>query len=247
MAYFDQEQFDVRCEWGIAGVERIATSGVIVVVDVLSFTTSVDVALGRGTTVFPYRWKDDSAIVYARERSAELAGPRNRFDGKYSLSPSSLINAPPGLRLVLPSPNGSTIAFAAMNSGAEVAAACIRNASAVAAWAQGTGKRVTVVPAGERWPDGSLRPAVEDLIGAGAIIRRLTGRLSPEARIAVAAFESVRESLREQLLSCSSGRELAERGFTADVELAAEVDVSQVVPVLRGEAFIASTAAGVVG
>ena len=88
---------------------------------------------------------------------------------------------------------------------------------------------------------------VEDLIGAGAIIRRLTGRLSPEARIAVAAFESVRESLREQLLSCSSGRELAERGFTADVELAAEVDVSQVVPVLRGEAFIASTAAGVVG
>jgi 2-phosphosulfolactate phosphatase len=243
MAHFDQEPFDVRCEWGLAGVERIAPSGVIVIVDVLSFTTSVDVALSRGATILPYRWNDDSAVAYAREHSAELAGPRNRGSGKYSLAPSSLTNAPPGLRLVLPSPNGSSLAFEAMTTGAVVLAGCIRNASAVAEWAQKSEKQITIVPAGERWPDGSLRPAIEDLIGAGAIIKRLQRRLSPEARVAVAAFESVETGLRDLLLQCSSGRELAERGFAADVELAAELDVSQTVPLLAGEAFVASAEA----
>jgi 2-phosphosulfolactate phosphatase len=247
MAYFDQEQFDVRCEWGMGAVQHIAPSEVIVVVDVLSFSTSVDVALGRGATIFPYRWKDDSAAAYAQERSAELASPRgNRFDGKYTLAPSSLINAPSTLRLVLPSPNGSSMAFAAMTTGAVVSAGCIRNASAVGTWAQRSGKRITVVPAGERWPDGSLRFAVEDLVGAGAIVSQLQGRHSPEANVAVAAFESLRGSLRDHMLLSSSGRELVERDFAADVELAAELDVSVIVPVLSGDAFIASTAPGVV-
>jgi 2-phosphosulfolactate phosphatase len=242
MAYFDQKPFDVRCEWGLAGVERIAPSGVIVVVDVLSFSTSVDVALSRGATILPYCWNDDSAAAYAREHSAELASHRKRASGKYSLAPSSLTNAPPGLRLVLPSPNGSSLAFEARATGAMVLAGCIRNASAVAAWAQKSGKPITIVPAGERWPDGSLRPAIEDLIGAGAIIKSLPGRLSPEAHVAVAAFESVGTGLRNQLLQCSSGRELVDRGFAADVELASELDVSHTVPLLAGAAFIAAKA-----
>src|SRR5690606_17236320 len=125
----------------------------------------------------PYRWKDDRAIQYARERNAEVASRRNRFEGRYSLSPSSLSTAPAGLRLVLPSPNGSSLAFAAMESGAALAAGCLRNASSVAAWAAQEGKNIAVVPAGERWPDdGALRPAIEDLIGAGAILKWLPGR-----------------------------------------------------------------------
>jgi 2-phosphosulfolactate phosphatase len=246
MPYFDQEQFDVRCEWAMHAVQHLAPSDIVIVVDILSFTTCVDVALGRGAIVFPYSWKDDTAAAaYAREHSAELAGHRGQADTKYSLAPSSLVNASPGLRLVLPSPNGSSIAFAAMTSGATVLAGCLRNAAAVAAWAQQSGRgrrRITVVPAGERWPDGSLRPAMEDLVGAGAILRRLGGRMSPEARVAVAAFDAVSGSLREQLLQCASGRELSERGFAADVELATELDVSQIVPVLSREAFTASTA-----
>ena len=114
MPYYDQEQFDIRCEWAMPGVEQIAAE-VIVIVDVISFTTSVDVALGRGAAIFPYRWKDDSAIEYARERNAELASSRGQPGSKYSLAPSSLINAPSGLRLVLASPNGSGLAFAAIS------------------------------------------------------------------------------------------------------------------------------------
>ena len=41
-------------------------------------------------------------------------------------------------------------------------------------------------PCGERWmADSSLRPAFEDLVGAGAIIRHLWGTTSPEARLSL--------------------------------------------------------------
>ncbi|QDT42209.1 2-phosphosulfolactate phosphatase [Gimesia alba] len=241
MTWFDQEPYDIRCEWGLPGVEQMTSSDVIVIVDVLSFSTSVEVAVSRGVTVFPYRWKDASAQAYAQQRSAELASSRNSLPGQYSLAPSSLITAPRGLRLVLPSPNGSTLSFAAMSHGATVFAGCLRNASAVARQAQAAGRRITVVPAGERWADGSLRPAIEDLIGAGAIINQLTGIRSPESSLAVAAFEDAADQLPERLLSCASGRELEERGFVRDVEIAAEFDISGVVPVLLDDAFVVQT------
>ncbi len=98
---------------------------------------------------------------------------------------------------------------------------------------------MSVVAAGERWPDGQLRPAVEDLWGAGAVLAALGGRdASPEAGAAVAAFRTVEAGLAEALLSCASGRELVDAGFAGDVELAAAHGVSQVVPVLYGDAFV---------
>src|SRR4051812_27073933 len=220
MPYFDQEQFDIRCEWGVAGVRELARADVIVIIDVLSFCTSVEIAVSCGAVVLPHPWEDESAAAYAGERGAELARGRDCSDGKSSLAPSSLVDAPRGLRLVLPSPNGSSLAFAARASGAVVVAGCLRNAAAVARLAQGFGRRINVVPAGERWPDGTLRPAIEDLIGAGAIIKRLGRSMSPESRVAVAAFDASVTSLSEHLLACASGRELIERGFERDVALA---------------------------
>jgi 2-phosphosulfolactate phosphatase len=100
---------------------------------------------------------------------------------------------------------------------------------------------VAVVAAGERWPDGSLRPAVEDLWGAGAVLAALvdlghTG-LSPEARVAEQAFRAVAGRLPTELRECASGRELVDAGFGPDVDVAATIDVSEVVPVLRGGVF----------
>jgi 2-phosphosulfolactate phosphatase len=167
---------------------------------------------------------------------AQLADPK-RTRGVYSLSPESLTRIQPGTRIVLPSPNGATLTLAAKPT--PVLAGCLRNARAVALAAMKYGPRIAVIPAGERWKDDfSLRPAFEDLIGAGAIVRHLTGRLSPEAVSAVGAFEAAKSELDQHLRQCSSGRELIERGFSEDVQLASQLNVSDCAPVLIEDAFV---------
>ncbi len=143
----------------------------------------------------------------------------------------------PGEAVVLPSPNGSTCAAVAAETGATVVAASLRNAAAVGQWAAAQQNTVSVIACGEQWPDGSLRPALEDLLGAGAVLSRLPGSRSPDARAAVAAWLDASVGIKATLLECPSGRELLERGCEDDVQYAAHVDVSEVVLVLRDGAF----------
>jgi len=89
-----------------------------------------------------------------------------------------------------------------------------------------------VIPAGERWPDGSLRPALEDLLGAGSIISFLSGKKSPEALLAQSSFQALRHDLLGNLMQCASGLELREKGREQDVEIAAEINVSNLRPCL---------------
>lgn len=237
MSFADQSAFPVRCEWGLAGLEHLKAADIVVIVDVLSFSTCVEVAASRGARIFPWRWKDETALAYAAKVGAEVGGTRQRFSGRHSLSPASLVSADASLRLVLPSPNGSTLSLRARETGATVVAGCLRNASAIGVWLRTQKKSVSVIPAGERWPDESIRPALEDLIGAGAILVHLDAPLSPEAQLAVAAFSKFRNHLSETLQQCSSGRELVERGFSEDVALAAALDEGQALPVLDEGGF----------
>jgi hypothetical protein len=70
-----QDGFDARFDWGPTGLRALApVCSVIVVVDVLSFTTSVSIAVSRGAEILPYRWEDDGGLAYADERGAVLAG-----------------------------------------------------------------------------------------------------------------------------------------------------------------------------
>jgi 2-phosphosulfolactate phosphatase len=94
------------------------------------------------------------------------------------------------------------------------------------------------IRAGERWDDGSLRPCLEDLLGAGAVLAEMTGTLSPEAEAAVSAFAHFRQGLVDAICQCGSGKELIRRGFAADVELAAEYAVSRAAPVLAWDRFV---------
>lgn len=228
----------VALEWGPVGAKALAdSSDVVVVVDVLSFSTSLSVACEQGARVWPHTG-GESAGQLARDIGAVLAGNRSSHEGM-TLSPASLAALPPDSRIVLPSPNGSSIAFAAVNSALPVVAGCLRNADAVARHLQQY-DRVGLVPAGERWPDGSLRPAYEDLVGAGAIIDRLTRHelmldLTAEAEVSLLAFRTLRPLER-----CPSGVELVEKGYAADVAMASELDVSKVVPVLTEGRFVAA-------
>ena len=80
----------VRFDWGPTGAAAIAEGAdVAVVVDVLSFTTTLCVAVERGMTVLPYRWKDERAAAYAEERAATLAV--GRLEAR-ALPPSSAVS-----------------------------------------------------------------------------------------------------------------------------------------------------------
>lgn len=229
-----QGEYGIRFQWGPL-VAPTLTEGVCVVVDVLRFTTAVEAAVTRGVTVFPYRWRDATAAAFADSVHAVLADGRDPAGP--SLSPLSMGALASGTSLVLPSPNGSTCAVLASEAGARVVAGCLRNAAAVGAWADKAGGPVTVIACGEKWPDGSLRPSVEDLLGAGAILAAMTGDPSPEARAAIAAFRDAAHSLPEVLSQCGSGRELSEKGWHADIGYAARFNVSTTVPLLTNGAF----------
>jgi 2-phosphosulfolactate phosphatase len=232
-SYFDQSGFNIRCEWGREGLQALLdSSDLIIVVDVLSFSTCVDIATSRNAVIIPYPFNTDGVEAFAFEKNAIVAKKRSSLEG-YSLSPKSLLNIDTDFRLVLPSPNGSTVSLAAM--GKPVVAGCIRNAMAVAQYASAFSSSA-IIPCGERWKDGSLRPAFEDLLGAGAIISGISGTKSPEAQLAQAVFEKFQHELERQIMQCSSGRELTERGYINDVILASSLNVSSTVPeLIEGE------------
>jgi len=208
-AWAAQGEYRLRFQWGPVAAPALS-AGACVVVDVLRFTTAVEAAVSRGVIVYPYRWRDATAAAFAASVQARLADGRDPAGP--SLSPSSMDALAPGTSLVLPSPNGSTCAVLAEGP-------------------------VTVIACGERWPDGSLRPSLEDLLGAGAILDSMPGDSSPEARAAIAAFRDGRHRLPETLTECASGRELTGKGRAADVGYAAQLNVSTTVPVLTDGAF----------
>lgn len=133
--FTDQAAYDVRLEWGAAGLKALAAAGVdvVVIIDVLSFTNCVAVAVDRGASVLPYPSAAEGAAAYTSAHNAELAGHRGDRNARYSLSPASLSSVPPQTRLVLPSPNGSELSFGALD-GSAVIAGCLRNRTAVAAY-----------------------------------------------------------------------------------------------------------------
>lgn len=203
---FDQSAYQVRLDWGVDGLVRLAPADVVVVVDVLRFSSTVTAALERGQTT-------------ALDAAAHAV-----------------------------SINGAAVAEAAAGSPL-VLLGCLRNASAVAAAVlavqqqRGARTGVAVIAAGERDAAGALRFAVEDHLGAGAVIAAL-GDLgidhgSPDAAVAGEGFRALRGAVKHLLSASGSGRELADRGLAADVAAAAALDASTVVPVLRDGVFVA--------
>ena len=106
----------------------------------------------------------------------------------------------------------------------------LRNAAAVAGWvlaqqsAVGGRFTVAVVAAGATRPDGSLRFAVEDLLGAGAVIDALAelgiDHSSPEAAAAAAAYTGLKQSVRHLLSASATARET---GSVIDLTVSDEV------------------------
>ncbi|MDA8314493.1 MAG: 2-phosphosulfolactate phosphatase [Actinomycetota bacterium] len=256
---FRQAGAGVRFDWGATAAATLpGPTCALVVVDVLSFTTAVSVATGRGIAVVPHALGAPGAADLAERLGAALAVPRRERSAAHpwTLSPGALLVAPRTHRLVLPSPNGSAIAAAVAGGrrgddpnertdGPAVVAGCVRNVTATVAWlvarGYGTDERpVWLIAAGERWPGGSLRPALEDQLGAGALadaLERSGCTLSPEARAAAQTFTGT-EDLHAAIARCASGRELSAMGFPEEAEIAAALDTDDHASVMDGEMFV---------
>jgi 2-phosphosulfolactate phosphatase len=243
---WSQDGYRCRLEWGHRGARVAAERGdVLVVVDVLRFSTATATAVQHGGVIYPCAWSDDPAALAARV-GAEAAVNRRQVPalGRFSLSPRTFTTIEAGTKVVLASPNGATCSrygreVPRLLVGALVNASAVSRA--VASILAESDLNVTVLACGERWQlpseDGELRFAIEDYLGAGAILAGLPPTLarSPEAQLCEAGFRSVRGELRELLWECGSGRELREMGYPEDVEHAARLDVYDAVPAMDGD------------
>jgi 2-phosphosulfolactate phosphatase len=220
---------------------------VLVVIDVLSFSTAAVTGVQHGGIVIPCAWSDDPAALAARV-GAEAAVSRGQVPerGRFSLSPPTFNTIERGTRVVLASPNGATCSrygrdVPRLLVGALVNARAV--SEAVTEILASTDLTVTVLACGERWKqpneDGELRFAIEDYLGAGAILSRLPKSLSrsPEALVCQGAFLAARDDLETILWESGSGRELREFGYPQDVEHAARLDVYDAVPAMVGDAL----------
>lgn len=216
---FAQTSYQVRFEWGAEGLARLAPADVVVVVDVLRFSSTLADAVAGGARIAladAVQWSKNGAAVV----TAAIAAPDAQ-------EPTVLVG---GIR------NAAAVARAVMTLQER----------------RGDRVSVTVIAAGERTDADELRFAVEDQLGAGAIIAALADlgidHSSPEAAVAAESFRALRRGLRHLLIGSGSGRELedgvpstarmaASAIRSSTVAEAAELDAVDAVPQLRDGFF----------
>jgi 2-phosphosulfolactate phosphatase len=202
---FDQSTYQVRLDWGLAGLERLAETDVVVIVDVLHFSSRVADAVAVGAAV---------DLAEAGAWSSDSVAP--------------------------------AIAVTAAASGSTVLVGGIRNASAVARAVQAIQEQrqartsVALIATGERDASNDVRFAVEDQLGAGAIIAALTDlgidHTAPDAAVAAEGFRALRRALGHLLSASGSGQDAADAEFVA---AASKLDAITAVPVFRERGFTA--------
>lgn len=239
---YTQRPYRYRLDWGRRGVLQAVEQGsMLVIVDTLRFSTATITATHYGGLIYPCSLDEDAASL-ARSIGGEMAVSRQDVPnrGRFSLSPATYFNLEAGTKVVLASPNGATCSryggqVPYLFIGALVNARAV--AEVISSLVEQGELAVTIIACGERWKipseDGVLRFAIEDYLGAGAILSYLQGEKSPEARACEGAFVQIRNDLEGILWDCGSGRELREKGFEADVKHAAQLNIYQVVPYMR--------------
>jgi len=218
--------------------QAVERGDILVIVDTISFSTSVVTAVHHGGLIYPCSMDEDVNAV-AQRIGGEAAVHRRKVpeQGRFSLSPSTFLTIEAGTRVVLVSPNGATCSRYAdqvpyLFVGALINAQAV--ACVVSSLLEQTNLSVTIIACGERWnpttEDGSLRFAIEDYLGAGAILSYLQHEKSPEACVCEDSFLQAQRNLQALLWDCDSGQELREKGFAEDVVQASQLNVYTIVP-----------------
>lgn len=214
----------------------------VVVFDVLRATTSMVTALANGADrIVVFDSLDAARHVHAQprdSRSSLLCGEER------CLKPADfdLGNSPGGFerevvegKTIFMCTTNGTRAIVAARGAAELFAAALVNATATAQHLARLGRDVTLLCSGT---EGEVAP--EDLIGAGAVVDRLcavvpTTRVDDAARASRERFKSVRPDLLAALRDTRGGRNIIRAGLSGDIEVAARLDVYDVVAVISSD------------
>ncbi|MGH7411850.1 MAG: 2-phosphosulfolactate phosphatase [Candidatus Methylomirabilis sp.] len=216
-----------------------------VVIDIIRASTTITIALHHGcAAIVPVRTLGearavaltlgDGVLLAGERRAAKIAG----FDLGNSPAEYSRERVQ-GKTIVLTTTNG-TRAFGAVDRARAVIACAFLNVSAVARWLGRAGLDVLIVCAGRR---GHF--SLEDAVGAGMLIDRLLGvcrgavELADAARAAHLLYASHRDDLLGMLQGCEWGRSIVREGFGTDLEICAQVDLTDVVAVMRQGRLVA--------
>ena len=206
---FDQHRYQVRHEWGAAGLERLAPADVVVVVDVLRFSTTVTDAVARGETV---------PLDYAAHA------------GSLNGAAVAQVAAETGALVMLGClRNASAVARAIL---AEQQRRGDRTSIAIVAAGE-LGGREPGAPLRFAVEDQLAAGAIVDALGALGV-----DHTSPEAAAAGESFRGLRAAVRHLLTASGSGQELLDLGRRDEVLNAAVVDAASAVPVLRDGVFV---------
>ena len=209
----------------------------VVVLDVLRATTTMAAALAAG--VREIRVFDSLHAAASAAKSHQ--GPRVLCGERECLPPPGfdLGNSPGAFRadrhgdvVAFMSTTNGTRAIVAARGAAEVLIGALVNASATARHVRRVGRDATFVCAGT---NGAI--AMEDVIGAGAILDALGGSgplelASDVARIAQKTFEASRDDIDAALRDAQGGRNVIAAGLGADIQFAAARDSVSVLGVV---------------
>lgn len=231
----------------LAGLELAGKTAVVI--DALRATSTIVVALANGArAVYPAGSIDDAVrlIQNTGRDGALLCGERRcvRPDG------FDLGNSP--LEFTAERVDGKLIAFTTTNGTAALQSVSAARETLVAAYlnlgamveALEAEEDVVIVCAGRE-----RRLALEDAVCAGMIVRRLRERgvalkTADGAAAAVVLARQYGDALPRLLAATAAGRQLAELGLEADVELCAELDRYTVVPRVRDRQVVSTVSEG---
>src|SRR5688572_850974 len=211
----------------------------VVVLDVLRATTSITAALSAGVKeirIFPDL---DAARAAAQAYPGKrlLCGehaclPPPGFD--LGNSPGQFLPSHAGATLFMCTTNG-TRALIAARSAPVVLTGALVNAAAVATRLFQENRNMVLLCAGT---NGKV--ALEDVIGAGAVLHELSQRteVRPEsdvARMADRLFDGAKADLQSALADAQGGRNVIAAGLQADIAFAARLNALDAVGVVKAE------------
>jgi len=218
---------------------------VYVVVDVLRFSTTVSVALDLGVREIHVYADLSQAVAAAEELKAPLIAEVEGFkpaEADLDNSPTEVIkyfSAKTPEKAVIRTTSGALIIEEAVKKRLkDVVVGGIINADVVATYLSKTSiKSITIAMAGYK----RSMFAIDDLLGAGAIIAELAERVSnlelmtDEAVVAYELYIKARREgrIEELIKSGRAGKFLVETGRSADAEYSARPNIIHVIPRLK--------------